>query len=411
MSWLENVKTKLVIKTGDGKEFSPNWINASKSIDYNTTEFNFPGVPGTLVDRRERQGTRYVLEIFFQGDDHLEEAASFEASAEDKRFWTIAHPFYKDIFVQPSSLALDNTKYNVSKFTIPIMETITDTVPVTSVIPEDKIEADTETTNETIVENFENNVEPDSKDIIQMRENLDSLDANVSPSIEDSDDGESFFNKLNKAQADVNNAAAEAGQSMRSTQAAIQAPARFKQSLESRLAMLTRDFESLRTTIVGTVLSVSSKHIYESTAATIISTMALATSIPFDNNDYANRSRVAGTIDILLNSFNSFLLDLDGLQSGSGGDLNDYIPNSKNILALNNLLNFTMSNLFAIGLEAKQERFFITTEETDVVSLAYILYGLDIVDDSTIDELIRNNNLGLNFALAIPIGTLIVYYI
>jgi hypothetical protein len=69
-----------------------------------------------------------------------------------------------------------------------------------------------------------------------------------------------------------------------------------------------------------------------------------------------------------------------------------------------------MGNLYAIGLNAKQERTYITTEDSDFITLAHKFYGLDF-DDNTIDELIENNNLGLNGILNIDKGTEILYYI
>jgi hypothetical protein len=41
MSWIENIKNDLQITTGDGKKYKPSWLNATKSIDYNISEFEF----------------------------------------------------------------------------------------------------------------------------------------------------------------------------------------------------------------------------------------------------------------------------------------------------------------------------------------------------------------------------------
>ena len=65
-------------------------------------------MPGSLLDRREIKGTRFNLEIYFQGADHLDLSDDFIESAKDKRFWTLTHPFYGKMFVQPLSMGVDN---------------------------------------------------------------------------------------------------------------------------------------------------------------------------------------------------------------------------------------------------------------------------------------------------------------
>lgn len=46
MSWIDKIKTELIITCGDGKQYKPQWINAVKTKDYNVAEFEFPEVSG-----------------------------------------------------------------------------------------------------------------------------------------------------------------------------------------------------------------------------------------------------------------------------------------------------------------------------------------------------------------------------
>ncbi len=80
------------------------------------------------------------------------------------------------------------------------------------------------------------------------------------------------------------------------------------------------------------------------------------------------------------------------------------------MIKVNNLVNYTVSNLFIIAKNAKQERSEIMTDDSDVITLAHRFYGLR-TNDVTIDELISENNLGLNGILNIKKGTKIKYYI
>lgn len=412
MSWIEQVNKDFEITTGDGRKYIPEWMNANKNTSFNTKEFNFPGVPGTLVDRREPKGSKFELEIFFQGEDHLDVAQAFDISSKDKRFWTISHPLYGILNVQPSSLLFDNTKHNVSKITGVVTETITEINPKAIVIPEDKIEEDTEFANDQMASSFENNVTPTSTDINTAKADNAQAYATVETKIENDSDGQSYFNALNDAQNAMTNAAADAGAAIRKTQSFILAPALFAQSVKSRLSMLTENFSNLRKNIDGTAETVSknTKKFYEVQAGATLTAIALASSIPFDDNDYNNRPKVVDVIEIILEVFVEYLEDLDAMQLGSGGDPNDYVATAETIIQINNLLNYTMSNLFQIGLEARQERFYTTPDKTDLISLSHKLYGLANGDES-INELIRNNSFGLKHMLEIAKDITVKYYI
>jgi len=412
MSWIEQVNKSFEIKTGDGKTYIPEWVNAIKTVEYNTKEFNFPGVPGTLVDKREPKGAKYDLEIYFQGENNLDTSKAFEASAADKRFWVISHPLYGLINVQPASLNFDNTKNNVTKITGTVTETITETNPKALIIPEDKIEEDVEFANEEMAVSFENNVTPSSSDINTAKADNEQALATVESRIENDIDGQEYFNTFNNAQNAMTEAAADAGAAIRETQAFIEAPAKFQQSVKSRISMLTDNFSNLRKNIDGTAETVplNTKKFYEVQGGTTLNAIALASSLVYDDEDYKNRPQVVEVVDIVLSTFARYLLDLDDMQLGSGGDPLDYIANAQSIIQINNLLNYTMSNLFTIGLSARQERFYTTTDATDLVSLAHKLYGLADGDES-INELIRNNDLGLFHMLEIKKDVLIKYYI
>ncbi len=67
MSWIDKIQDQLIITCGDGKEFRPSWINASKDMNFNVSLFEFPNIKGTLVKRGTPIGKAYNLQIFFQG--------------------------------------------------------------------------------------------------------------------------------------------------------------------------------------------------------------------------------------------------------------------------------------------------------------------------------------------------------
>ena len=120
MSWIENAKKDftIIMQTKHGNiTYTPNWLNARRSIDYNIAEFNFKNVAGTLVKRSQPMGVRYDIEIYFQGEDNLIKAQDFLDSAADPRAWTVSHPMYGQLYVQPIGLGFDDSNLNATKIT------------------------------------------------------------------------------------------------------------------------------------------------------------------------------------------------------------------------------------------------------------------------------------------------------
>jgi hypothetical protein len=80
------------------------------------------------------------------------------------------------------------------------------------------------------------------------------------------------------------------------------------------------------------------------------------------------------------------------------------------LIALNSLINFTVSNLFSIALKAKQERSIVLDKDSNWVLLTHRLYGIDKADKN-IEELMKSNDVGLNEILQVKKGRRVVYYL
>lgn len=404
MSWVEKVKTDFVIKCGDGKSFKPLWVKAIKAKEYNISEFEFPGLPGTLVSRGEPKGRKYELEIFFQGDDHLDQSEAFEASADDKRPWTITHPFYGSLIVQPTGLYFDNTSFNVTRISGTVIETITEDYPRTAIDPIDRIQNQKADLDEIFIKAFD--IKPSATDINLMEKNNSTVYNQGVKGLKLTVDAERYFNAFNNANSAIINATSEPLAAVRQLQAVISAPFLFQESVRNRLNLLLSQFNLLRLTLSG-LAKKAEKRIYENNQGVLISAMAAAT---VTNYLYQNRKEVFEAIDIIIDSHNQYLSDLDSIQSRNGGGVDSYFPDPSAIAGLNSLVNYTVSNLFSIALESKQERTYVCEDATDVVNLAHRFYGL-LPDDSTIEELIRNNDIGLNELLEVRKGRKIIYYV
>ena len=148
------VKTDFVITTGDGKTYTPYWVNAKKEKEFNVSQFQFKGVKGSLVKRGQPLGRVYEIEIIFQGADNLTTAKAFDDSSDNPKAWKIAHPMYGSLYVQVTRLFFDNSQFNISRITGMIVETILDNGLAPKLNPVDVVTSQAVTTNKALRDSF-----------------------------------------------------------------------------------------------------------------------------------------------------------------------------------------------------------------------------------------------------------------
>jgi hypothetical protein len=425
MSWLDSVQSELIIKTGDGLEYRPLWKNScAKEIEYNIAQFDFPKVAGSKIDRGTPSATRFNLEIYFQGDDNLITARNFEVSAADNRPWKISHPIYGSILVQPVKLNFDYSGFNSTQITGTIMETLGSAGLLITVVPADKIAADKEALDDVIVESFNSEMEllrareltPSdiaTRDLVLSTRQvtvLKGINQTLydigSKSVKLTEDAGTYLNRFNLATSSISQGISQAGILMQNLQAVVNFPSQMVNSLSIRVSVLQNQFESLSDNISG-LFRQSDKINYEAVGATLVSSMCTnSIALP----EYKTKSDVLEQIDNIQAMRDSFLENLDSLQTDNGGDEQSYIPNSDIITGLDDLINFTIQNLNQIALSAKQERTIILDEDSNAILLAHRFYGL-LVDDSTINQFMENNKIYLNEILQIKKGRALSFYI
>ena len=414
MGWVEKISTELVIITGDEKRYRPNWVNAVKEIEYNISEFTFPNVSGSLVKKNLPRGARYAIEIFFQGDDNLEIAESFRESSEDPRHWHILHPYYGNIRVQPSRLKFDNTKHNVTKITGTLISTIPGIFPRGEIIPQDLIDENKAATDTTIADAYAvNNPSPSGTDINQMNLVVDALGVSTNAIISDDDDSANFNNSLRAAKAAITDATSEPLNAIRETQNVINFPILIGQSIKLRVDTLISQFNTLIDQVINVGTSViprSSKVYFETVASTMMGAISTAVSTSEDPDDFGNRKDVDNIVEQILAVYNLYIDTLDDLQTETATDTDSFVPDSDSVTEVNALVNFTLSNLFDISLEARQERVIILEQDSNLILLTHRFYGLD-EEDENINEFIRNNNIGIIEHLSIKKGREITYFV
>lgn len=410
MSWIDKIQTDLTITTGDGKTYAPNWLNASKGVEYNVAIFEFYALPGSLVKRGTPRGRKYAIDIMFQGEDHLDVAEAFEISSANPAPWKVAHPFYGNILVQPISLTFGNEEYNISRITGMIVETISENAASASnVSPIEKIHEDKDLVDASLNTTFANDVPNiNAVDATKLSGNVSNTYNSVATQIKESLNSDAYFNAYNTAIAAINNPVYDTLTTMQAVRDFITMPYSFADSVIARINMFVLQFDMLSGT-VNTLFTRTSKKIYENNAGMSISSMFLA-AVTNIGNAFVNATDVYSVIETLLSRYNKFIDDLDAIQSDNGGNPDSYIPDADSITGLSSLAGLTISALLEIAVNGKQQRTLTLEADTNLITVANRVYTYT-GDDSIFDQLISTNNIGINELLMLEKGRKIVYYI
>jgi hypothetical protein len=430
MSWESDFKGKFIITTGDGKVYFPLWKNnAVKEITYNIAQFDFPNIKGSLVNRSMPQARQFSIEIYFQGEDNLTVAQNFETSANDSRAWTISHPIFGLILCQPVGLKFDYSGYNVTAITGSILETLGSDGLKTTIIPYDQIKAN-KLSNDDLqalsfgTSQFNPKIKPvNAPSVTTQKGLLKKINQGIydigKKQLKLTEDAGEYLNKFTAANAAVDNLISQPQFAIRAIQELVNFPAEMVTSVKIRLNVLQSQFNYLATQVTSASSRIE-KVYYEIFGNCTISTMDTAAITSYDKAnqlvtsgelpDYGTRSDVLSVIGKLQEVYNQYLSSLDALQTDNGGSVDSYIPNSDTLSGVDELMNYTIQNLYTIALSSKQERTLILDKDSNLILLAHRLYGLK-PDDSTIDTLMKNNNICLNEIMQIRKGRSLVYYI
>ncbi len=411
MSWIEQVQRGITITTGDGETYQPSYLNASFQTEYQSSTFEFIGVDGSLVKKTTKIGTRYNLEIYFQGTDHLDVVKKFIRSCSDKRPWTVDHPLYDILTVQVPSLNCDDAFYDPSKITGTMIETLPDGEAMVFVIPIDQIPltfADvTAKYTDALTET------PQPQDITQLNNDNVGVYKRGVPVIPGPEEFETFTNLFSTASSYIDTATATPLLMMSAVMRVITAPSQFLISTQTRVKLLQDTMDNLRANILG-FLTVSSKQLFQNKQGACLGALCVAAGSPL-GADYKNAVTILSVIDVISARRAQYIADLDSLQTATGGDVTSFVPDAAALIAMNDLVNTTIAALYSLSLSARSERSIVCEKDTNWIVLAHRLYGLDQAD-ANVNDLIEQNASPLDINLCeehlqVDKGRRVVYYI
>ena len=104
MSWLDRVQGTIELTSPDGEVFSAKWAGNSRSVEKKLGIFTYPKFDGAVVQDLGLTGTRYPLELNFDGPDNDLESSRFFDSFSARGSWQVQHPTKGMLTLQPVSI-------------------------------------------------------------------------------------------------------------------------------------------------------------------------------------------------------------------------------------------------------------------------------------------------------------------
>lgn len=401
MSWQERITRDFEITTGDGEVWTPLWKEAEKAIGFNVEGYEFVGIPGTYVDRKLAKGNQIPLDFYFMGENHIDEYEAFEVSAKDPNPWTIIHPYYGKLKVQPISMQVDHKTLNQSRVQVTVWETID------IKYPSEKADLKQFIINtKTNLDSFVNDsLTFELEDVTSSSVNrFDQAIKRIGNALEKIPMPNEQFavlkDRLRLATGAVTNVLSTANAFVQSAIALINFPLLLIEDVKSAVDRLSDSINDL-----FDILFEDDYKTYEALTNVAISCASQVIAQQATNTDNTRVDLVV-LQNKLTEIYNTHIERIDTPPTVSIGV--PLIPDSEMANQLDLIVNLTINSLFEIALVAKQERIIALNEDTNLVVLAKQYYD---GGDSGLEELLKNNDIHIDEYMIVKKGKEFLYYV
>lgn len=118
MSWANETKDEIVLKSPDGNEFTAKWRADARTIEKKLGIFSIPKFDGDIVQDMGIKSTIYPLTIYFDGMFHHFFANRFMQAMKERGQWEVVHPVEGALILQPIKFSenIDTVEENVTEF-------------------------------------------------------------------------------------------------------------------------------------------------------------------------------------------------------------------------------------------------------------------------------------------------------
>lgn len=405
MSWedkIENVKFSIIM--GDGKVFYPKLILSNRSREFNSMAFDFINVSDTLVERKKPKGFKYPLTFVFDGSDNVDESIAFDTSAKDSRIWVVTHPFWGPIKGHPISIEYDNTNLNITFVSVDFWETIDVNYPNSNYSVKDNTFDKKNQILDDCATSYATTGEKTSADIVKNKDS-NILVASSFNELQTDETYADYQNAFSEAQKANDNLIIDPYTAITKTQSLLDKPSGYDTPVTERAKAYLKSYQRLKKSLI----TISDKLFFESQGATCIASYCNAVVNPIEG-DYKLITELDKVSSDLTIMYDDYQKTLDN-SSTSIYDTNNYWQPDPSVQTnLNDLVNYTNSNLYNLGVDSQQERIVYLDKDTNVILLAHRYIGLD-VNDENLELFIKINDIKLKELFRLKKGRKIKYYV
>lgn len=413
MSWKDKINNGIFsILTGDNQTYTPLWKPQTLDLDFNISDFEYINVEGTFVERKKAKSPRIPLTFYFQGDDCLDLAEKFYQSSKDPKYWIVSHPYYGSIKGQPLSLSRNDENYGIVGFSVDFWESIVSTSPKKNVSIQDSIYIKSVGIQGDSAKIYASKVNPVPADVSNVKVSTEKMSASIGKVAESKTSGAenySDYNQLkNKAFVSVDNIADDPVSGISSVNQLMSSPSTYPVSMSIRTSLYNTIFNQLKENL-GIKPNVASKSYFEATSSNLIASVSNSLVNPIET-DYQSRTEVNNAAIFLKTIYEDYLITLESLQEDLNNVNNYFITDGELQNQVQGLVFETISNLFDMAFEAKQERIIYLKEDSNIYLLTHKYIGLD-QEDVNINNFRLMNNIKNKKLFNVPKGTKIKYLV
>lgn len=410
MSWKDKLENnKFSIQTGDDKVFYPDWKDAVKTREFNSTAYDFVDVDGTFIDRRKPKSAKFDLQILFQGDDCWTKAEEFESSANDPRFWVVNHPVYGILKGQPTLISRNDSTINVVEISIEFWESnLVQFVDRRTTI-KDEISDKKQILDEDSANHFQLKAEIKPANQNRVRSYIQNLNAEYKKFLDDSNYNE-YQKILSECRDSIDGMIVDSRSLILDISRTIDSIKNMPNvNVFQKVTALSNLFNQLIDEFSFESITDFNRYYFESAGASIISTLCLAGLNP-RKNDYITRNDVQKVSSIIDSIYTTYFGKLNIFELGRNDRNNNFTSSFKIQIGLNLIVKKTLYDLYSISFEFKQERIVELQNDSNLILLTHKYMSLDKNDENLL-LFKKINNISNDRLFVIKKGSKIKYFI
>lgn len=161
MTWRDRLRQTIKLTSPEGNIFEAKWRGNPRTKDKKLGLFEFPKVKGTKVQDLDIGSARYPLTLFFDGENHDQEADRFFKTCDERGAWNIIHPVKGSLDLQLISVreGIEPVESgNVTQFDTEWIEPLKDSVVPSLFQQRSIIDSQINEVNSTASDQVESNV-------------------------------------------------------------------------------------------------------------------------------------------------------------------------------------------------------------------------------------------------------------